>query len=154
MRSSIIVHEIDKKFLWTEEHIAQTEKLFDDVFELFMEEKFLESVYLPNKSSLTKEEFAKRFQSNKHFTGKKNFKDGDVPKTAFWVFSPNKVSSVFNQLLKGTIREECFLIEKIDWQDERNEILSLESFETYDTIKVGLNSARVNKSVEISPESF
>jgi len=69
MRNSILVHDIDKKFLWTKEQIGQTEKLFDDVFELFMEEKFLEAVYPPNKASLSRDEFAKRFQSNKHFAG-------------------------------------------------------------------------------------
>ena len=116
MRTSILVHDIDKKYLWTKEQIGQTEKLFDDVFELFMEEKFLEAVYPPNKASLSRDEFAKRFQSNKHFAGPNDgFKRGEMPKTVFWVFSPSKVSSVFNQLLRGTMREECFLIEKIDW---------------------------------------
>lgn len=80
-----------------------------------MEEKFLETVYPSNKSSLSHEEFAKRFQHGKHLTGNNDLKEGEMPKSAYWVFSPNKVSGVFNQLLKGTLREECFLIEKIDW---------------------------------------
>lgn len=44
---------MDKTFLLTEEQIEETDKLFDDVFELFMEEKFLEHVYPPNKFTLT-----------------------------------------------------------------------------------------------------
>jgi hypothetical protein len=100
MRNSILVHDIDKKNLWTEEHITQTDKLFDDVFELFMEEKFYDSVYPPNKSSLSQDEFAKRFQSNKHFSGTQgdgfSKKTGEKTKTVFWVFSPSKMSSAFN----------------------------------------------------------
>lgn len=66
----------------------------------------------------------------KNFIGVSENKENSQSKSMYWVFSPSKVSSIFNHLLKGTLREECFLIEKIDWEDERNEILSLESFET------------------------
>ena len=67
---------------------------------------------------------------SKSFIGFADFKKSSHPNSAYWVFSPSKVSSTFNHLLKSTLHEECFLIEKIDWEDERNSILSLESFET------------------------
>lgn len=68
----------------------------------------------------------------KFFTGKNyiGYSEEETPSTADWLFSPSKVSAAFNHLLKSAQREECFLIEKIDWQDESNDILSLESFET------------------------
>lgn len=52
-----------------------------------------------------------------------------MPPPVDWIFSPRKVSDIFNELLKGAIREECFLIEKIDWMDESNDIVSLDNFE-------------------------
>lgn len=47
-RTSVPVHEFDSSYLWGEQQIKQTEKLFDDVFEIFMEEKFLQVIYPTN----------------------------------------------------------------------------------------------------------
>lgn len=126
-------HEFDKQFLWTPEQIKQTETLFDDVFELFMEERFLSVVYSTNKASLNQSEFIKKFQASKK--SEKELKDGLATKAVFWLFSPSRVSSVFSQLCKDQQREECFLIEKVDWADERNELLSLDSWENADSSK-------------------
>lgn len=82
--------------------------------------------------SLSYDDFARRFYTGKSFIGFNDFNGGPAPKPVDWIFSPSAVSSKFSQLLKGTIREECFLIEKIDWQDETNEIVSLESYENAD----------------------
>lgn len=40
-QSARLVNEVDKQLLWNESQLKQNENLFDDVFELFLEEKFL-----------------------------------------------------------------------------------------------------------------
>lgn len=101
-RNAVPVHSLDKQFLWSKKQIKSTEKLFDDVFEIFFSEKFLDVVYPPEKSSLDHEEFAKRFWTGKSYIGHNEFANdtGEIESVG-WIFSPSRVSSVFSQLLKS-----------------------------------------------------
>lgn len=109
-RISIPTYDFDSSYLWSDQKIKQTEKMFDDVFELFYEEKFLQVIFANDQNSISAQSFAKKF-----FAGKIGSSEEETPSTADWLFSPCRVAGVFNHLLKGVQREECFLIEKIDW---------------------------------------
>jgi len=67
-RIAIQAYDFEEDFMWTEKDIKTNEKLFDDIYDVFYEDKYLEKIFA-KQINVSHDEFVKNFNSGKNYLG-------------------------------------------------------------------------------------
>jgi len=67
-RIAIEAFDFEEGFMWTEKDIDVNEKLFDDVFDVFYEDRYIDKIF-GKHVNIGHDEFVKNFNSGKNYLG-------------------------------------------------------------------------------------